>query len=77
MDDVVYVNYVIKGETVSYPQGVRNFGDNYIDVIIYFSMVFTWLSDQWSCVAVTIPAKTSPSPPRRYQLLVPPGKRST
>ena len=40
MDDVVYVNDVIKGETVSYPQGVRNFGDNYIDVIIYFSMVF-------------------------------------
>ena len=39
MDDVVYVNDVIKGETVSYPQGVRNFGDNYIDVINYFSMV--------------------------------------
>ena len=77
MDDVVCVNDVNKGETVSYPQGVRNFGDNYIDVIIYFSMVFTWLLDQWSCVAVTIPAKTSPNPPRRYQLLVPPGKRST
>lgn len=40
MDDVVYVNDVNKGETVSYPQGVRNFGDNYIDVITYFSMVF-------------------------------------
>jgi len=77
VDDVVYVNDVNKGETVSYPQGVRNFGDNYIDVIICFSMVFTGLLDQWSCVAVTIPAKTSPSPPRRYQLLVPPGKRST
>lgn len=77
MDDVVYVNDVNKGETVSYPQGVRNFGDNYIDVIICFSMVFTGLLDQWSCVAVTIPAKTSPNPPRRYQLLVPPGKRST
>ena len=77
MDDVVCVNDVNKGETVSYPQGVRNFGDNYIDVIICFSMVFTGLLDQWSCVAVTIPAKTSPNPPRRYQLLVPPGKRST
>ena len=43
MDDVVYVNYVIKGETVSYPQGVRNFGDNYIDVITCFSMVFYWV----------------------------------
>ena len=77
MDDVVCVNDVNKGETVSYPQGVRNFGDNYIDVIICFSMVFTGVLDQWSCVAVTIPAKTSPNPPRRYQLLVPPGKRST
>ena len=39
MDDVVCVNDVNKGETVSYPQGVRNLGDNYIDVITYFSIV--------------------------------------
>ena len=39
MDDVVCVNDVNKGETVSYPQGVRNFGDNYIYAITYFSMV--------------------------------------
>ena len=33
VDDVIDVNNVIKGEYVSYPQVVRNFGDNYIDVI--------------------------------------------
>ena len=31
-------------------------GDNYIDVITYFQF-FYLLLDQWSCVAVTIPAK--------------------
>ena len=33
VDDVIDVNNVIKGEYVSYQQVVRNFGDNYIDVI--------------------------------------------
>ena len=33
VDDVIDVNNVIKGEYVSYPQVVRKFGDNYIDVI--------------------------------------------
>ncbi len=32
VDDVINVN---KGESVSYPQVVRNFGDNYIHVINY------------------------------------------
>ena len=35
VDDVINVINVIKGESVSYPQVVRNFGDNYIHVIIY------------------------------------------
>ena len=33
VDDVINVNNVNKGESVSYPQVVRNFGDNYIHVI--------------------------------------------
>ncbi len=33
VDDVIDVSNVIKGENVSYPQVVWNFGDNYIDVI--------------------------------------------
>lgn len=39
MDDVGYVNNVIKGESVSYPQAVRNFGDNYIYVITSFKAI--------------------------------------
>jgi len=35
VDDVINVNNVNKGESVSYPQVVRNFGDNYIHVINY------------------------------------------
>ena len=35
MDDVINVINVNKGEGVSYPQVVRNFGDNYIHVINY------------------------------------------
>ena len=35
VDDVMDVNNVNKGESVSYPQVVRNFGDNYIHVINY------------------------------------------
>tara|TARA_B100001094_G_scaffold67749_1_gene64026 strand:+ start:118952 stop:119089 length:138 start_codon:yes stop_codon:yes gene_type:complete len=34
VDDVDNVNNVIKGDSVSYPQAVWNFGDNYINVII-------------------------------------------
>ena len=36
VDDVINVNNVNKGESVSYPQVVRNFGDNYIHVITTF-----------------------------------------
>ena len=42
VDDVINVINVIKGETVSYPQVVRNFGDNYIHVINYIFAPFKW-----------------------------------
>ena len=40
VDDVINVNNVNKGESVSYPQVVRNFGDNYIHVITTFFALF-------------------------------------
>tara|TARA_A200000159_G_scaffold156102_1_gene170634 strand:- start:356 stop:508 length:153 start_codon:yes stop_codon:yes gene_type:complete len=39
VDGVGYVNNVIKGESVGYPQPVRNFGDNYIYVIIILKLL--------------------------------------
>ena len=39
VDDVIDVIDVIKGENVSYPQVVRNFGDNYMHVINYILLL--------------------------------------
>ena len=58
VDGVIDVNNVIKGESVSYPQVVWNFGDNYIHVInldfsnipseevCFSAIVLLWLSQQ-------------------------------
>ncbi len=53
VDDVIGVNNVIKGESVSYPQVVWNFVDNYMDVIIYIFWLF-YKAKAWFNVVVLL-----------------------